>query len=322
MRTSRSRGAHRCGPNGGSRRWPSRSSSFVVNGSRGRSAALSHLRAPRRAAPRRTGSTPRGRRAARGARSLARRQLPGGGERERRLARCGRTPRSPRAGRPPACPPPSCARPAARRRRRSSRSAAAAPSRRRRAAARSGWRCPCRRPPPPPRARARSGGRRTGSAGSTRGTAGPPRSPGRPRPARTPRAPRRAWSASVVGVEVALVEQHLGAAGDRGHDARLARRAADRADAPRAEADLADRERRLGGRHEGVAPQRHRGGAGVRGLAGEHREVALDPERAEHRGRGLAPTPSTGPCSMCSSMYARAPRSREPDSLARSSSTS
>ena len=35
MRTSRSRGAHRCGPNGGSARWPSRSSSFVVNGSRG-----------------------------------------------------------------------------------------------------------------------------------------------------------------------------------------------------------------------------------------------------------------------------------------------
>ena len=40
MRTSRSRGAHRCGPKGGSARWPSRSSSLVVNGSRGRSAAV------------------------------------------------------------------------------------------------------------------------------------------------------------------------------------------------------------------------------------------------------------------------------------------
>jgi hypothetical protein len=40
MRTSRSRGAHRCGPNGGSRRWPSRSSSLVVNGRCGRSAAV------------------------------------------------------------------------------------------------------------------------------------------------------------------------------------------------------------------------------------------------------------------------------------------
>ena len=46
MRTSRSRRAHRCGPNGGSARWPARSSSFVVNGSRGRSAG-SVTRVPR-----------------------------------------------------------------------------------------------------------------------------------------------------------------------------------------------------------------------------------------------------------------------------------
>ena len=42
-----------------------------------------------------------------------------------------------------------------------------------------------------------------------------------------------------VGVEVALVEQHLGAARDGRHDARLAGRAADRADALVADADLA-----------------------------------------------------------------------------------
>ena len=46
---------------------------------------------------------------------------------------------------------------------------------------------------------------------------------------------------------MALVEQHLGAAGHGGHDARLACGAADGADAALvAEADLADRERGLG----------------------------------------------------------------------------
>ena len=37
MRTSAAGGAQTCTPSGGSRRWPSRSSSLVVNGSRGRS---------------------------------------------------------------------------------------------------------------------------------------------------------------------------------------------------------------------------------------------------------------------------------------------
>jgi hypothetical protein len=55
-----------------------------------------------------------------------------------------------------------------------------------------------------------------------------------------------------------------------------------------ADADLLDRERGLRSGHEGVAAQFHRGGAGVRGLAREDRQMALHAERAEHRGRGLA----------------------------------
>src|SRR5215217_2683612 len=86
---------------------------------------------------------------------------------------------------------------------------------------------------------------------------------------------------------MALVQQHLGATRHRGDHARLARGTPDGADPLMPETDIADRKRRLGGRHEAVAPHRHRSGPGVRRLAGEHHEVALDPESTEHRGRGL-----------------------------------
>ena len=90
----------------------------------------------------------------------------------------------------------------------------------------------------------------------------------------------------LAGVEVALVEQHLRLPRDGGHDARLAGRAAGRADAALVpHADLADRQRGLGGGEEGVLPQVHRGGAGVGRAPGEDRDAALDPERPEH-GRG------------------------------------
>ena len=93
----------------------------------------------------------------------------------------------------------------------------------------------------------------------------------------------------LAGIEMTLVEQHLGASGNRRHDARLARGAADRADAALvAEPDLADRERGLGGGREAVATQLHRGRARMRGLAAEDRHVALDAAGAEHGRGGLA----------------------------------
>ncbi len=93
----------------------------------------------------------------------------------------------------------------------------------------------------------------------------------------------------LVGVEVALVEQHLGAAGDRRHHARARWsrrrwcRRRPRGASPTSR--IASAARAVARKR--VAPQLHRRRAGVRRLAGEHRHVALDAERAEHGRRRL-----------------------------------
>ena len=92
----------------------------------------------------------------------------------------------------------------------------------------------------------------------------------------------------LVGVEVALVEQQLGAAGDRRHHARLAARAPGGAVAALVrEPDLADVERGARRRQERVLPHVHRRRARVGRPPAEHRGTALDPDRAQHGRCGL-----------------------------------
>ena len=90
------------------------------------------------------------------------------------------------------------------------------------------------------------------------------------------------------GVEVALVDQYLGAARHGRDDARRAGGGADRADAVVAQRDLAQLERGSRGREKRVAPLADGRRAGVRGLAGEVRPEALDADGAEHRADGEA----------------------------------
>ena len=55
-----------------------------------------------------------------------------------------------------------------------------------------------------------------------------------------------------------------------------------------AETDLSNRQRCLGGGGKAVSAHRHRRGPGMRRLAGEDADVALDAAGSQHGGRGLA----------------------------------
>ena len=318
MRTSRS--ARRAQVRPERRLAPLALAQLVLRGERQRAAGRPAPRTPRAAQPlaRRTGSTPRGRRAARRARSLARGSSSGGRQLERAPARCGRRPRSPRAGRPRACPPPWCARPAARTRRRSSPSGAAAPSRPRRAAGRSGSAVSL------PPASADRLARERDQAVVERDR----RDPTRGAAAR----PRSRWSAAACS-QAARASASIAASasasrwrwsssisvrpGDGRDDARLAGRAADRADAARggcrSRGSPAPPGRSAAKR---VAAQPHRRRAGVRGLAGEDDQVALDAERAEHRRRRLAAALAAPGPARCAARGRRARRRRRAPRLA------
>ena len=107
-----------------------------------------------------------------------------------------------------------------------------------------------------------------------------------------------------------------------GHDARRAVDPADGADAVVAQGDLAQLERRARRGQEGVAALADRRRAGVRGLAGERRAVALDADRAEHRADRAGPRPPAPGPARCAAPGRRArPSSRAPASWARSRST-
>ena len=112
----------------------------------------------------------------------------------------------------------------------------------------------------------------------------------------TPRRPLQ-HRGELVGVEVALVEQHLGAARDRRHHARVAGRAAGGAVPPSwREPDLADQRARRAPRPGTSPPHVHRRRARVGRAAAEHGGAALDADRAEHdRGRARRAPRAPGP---------------------------
>ena len=96
-----------------------------------------------------------------------------------------------------------------------------------------------------------------------------------------------------LGLERPLVEGDLAHARHRGHDRRLHRHGADRADHPGlgrrvAPGDLAAGQGGFGGGEEGVAAHRNRRRAGVRGLSDEPQDVALHAVGADDRAGGSA----------------------------------
>ena len=115
----------------------------------------------------------------------------------------------------------------------------------------------------------------------------PARSPP-PRRRRRTRAPPRRASRPGAGVQVALVDQHVGAARDRGDDAGREVGPARGAHPAVLAGDALERDDGPRGGDAGVGAAVHRRGAGVTGTAGEHRPPALDPEGAEHRAAGQA----------------------------------
>ena len=159
-----------------------------------------------------------------------------------------------------------------------------------------------------PRRRARSASRRRGSARCSRSAPTRPRCSPRRRTARRACCASSSIRASDAGVEMALVEQLLGRLDDRGDDARLARRRRPtcrprrRRPRPRSRgsssasfAAPASASRRLS---IGVEPA----------CAAWPRQVKRErstPNVPSTTPSGRSSDSSTGPCSMCSSRYAR-----------------